>query len=82
MKNLLQKLKMGVTNNEINSPFSTPDVKNWVEQYHIKNEHNNKEYSITYIEGFLLSSTLESSSTKTDKALIIVQDNPVKYQFG
>ena len=44
MKSLLQKLQTAATNNEINSPFSTADVKNWIEQYHIKNDHNNEDY--------------------------------------
>lgn len=81
MSTLLEKLYLAVENKSIDSPFTTKDLKNWINKYTIINNSTRTNYSSTYIEGFLSSSTLGSSATKTDKSLIQFETKPKSYSF-
>lgn len=78
---LLEKLRRAVQESEICSPFTTQDLKDWINRRQIINDENGEGYSETYIEGFLSSSTVDSTSTKTDKALEKLGTNPESYRF-
>ncbi|MBU3202954.1 hypothetical protein [Clostridium algidicarnis] len=81
MLTLLQKLKIGVKSGEITSPFTTNDLKHWIRACGIINDETNSDYAKSYIEGFLSSSTLTSTSTKKDKELIKFGSEPESYSF-
>lgn len=80
---LLEKLYHAVHNNIVNEPFTTSDIKAWINNYNITNDDNqNKPYSNSYIDSFASSSVVNSSSTKSDKKLTIVSNNdPKTYKF-
>lgn len=80
---LLNKLYNAVIQNQISSPFTTHTFKNWVQSYNIINSATGARYSDSYLEGFLSSSTMTSSSTKYDKKLIQHKSNnkPDIYHF-
>lgn len=81
MHSLLNKVYDAVTRGEIIQPFTTQDIKNWINQYKILNDQTHCKYSETYIEGFLSSSTVGSSSTKHDKTVTQIPGTPFKYHF-
>lgn len=78
---LLEKLEEAVQNNQINSPFKTQNLKEWICKEKIINDETGQKYTETYIEGFLSSSTVDSTSTKTDKSLEKLGSNPESYKF-
>ena len=78
---LLDKLEDAVQNGDIPSTFMNQDLKNWITQFNIKNDRNNLDYQVSYIEGFLSSSIVNSSSTKWDKKLEKLETNPESYKF-
>lgn len=78
---LLRKLRIAVQNNEINSPFTTKDLKEWINTEGIINDKKEKAYSAKYIEGFLSSSTVNSTATKSDKGLEKLGTTPESYRF-
>ncbi|MBV4428297.1 hypothetical protein [Clostridium tyrobutyricum] len=79
---LLQKLKEATEKGQIKDPFSTKDLKSWIKKYNIKKDEDNTEYENSYIESFLSSSTIDSSSTKTDKELYRMPNQLGKYTFN
>lgn len=74
-------MKKAVYNNDICSHFTTQDLKKWVKRYNIINDKTHKAYSTSYLEEFLSSSTVGSTSTKTDKGLIKLGTSPESYKF-
>lgn len=78
---LLEKLRIAVQTGQVNSPFTTEALKIWINTNQIRNDATGQEYSETYIEGFLSSSTVNSTATKTDKALEKLGTNPESYRF-
>lgn len=78
---LLEKLRIAVNNNQIYSPFTTQDLKRWINNARIINDKIGAHYSDSYLEGFLSSSTVGSTATKTDKALRKIGTNPESYEF-
>lgn len=81
MATLLEKLKQAVNDGHIHQPFTTEDLKRWISTAGIINDHTGSNYSQTYVEGFLSSSTVGSTSTKSDKALKKLGTDPESYEF-
>jgi hypothetical protein len=82
MASLLTKLESAVSNNEIPPCFTHQDFKHWIMSKNILNDRTRSPYEESYIEGFLSSSTVSSTSTKKDKALYQFKGNPTKYSFS
>lgn len=78
---LLKQLENAVKLGQIKEPFTTSDFKEWISEYNIINNKTGNPYSESYIEGFLSSSVVTSSSTKKDKKLEKLDTSPVKYRF-
>ncbi|MBU3220648.1 hypothetical protein [Clostridium algidicarnis] len=78
---LLEKLEQAVKNKDINSPFTTEDLKKWIKTCAIINDDTISNYSDKYIEGFLSSSTIGSTATKTDEKLRKLGTKPESYEF-
>ncbi|GAB6159014.1 hypothetical protein JCM39194_22140 [Desulfotomaculum varum] len=76
---MLEKLYDAVSNGLLSECFTHQDFMKWVKGNNITN--NGKPYSQTYLNGFLSSSSLDSTSTKTDKALYQFKGNPTYYSF-
>lgn len=81
MATLLEKLRCAVHHGQIQQIFTTEDFKKWISNYKIINDDTGLDYSTTYIEGFLSSSTVNSTSTKSDKALKKLGTDPESYSF-
>lgn len=77
----LEKLEQAVISGQITEPFTMEDFKNWIHSNGIINDDTGAAYSDSYIEGFLSSSTLGSTSTKSDKALRKLGTDPESYKF-
>lgn len=78
---LLDKLQQAVNKGIVKSPFTTQDLKKWINTSNIINDDSRKPYSDSYIEGFLSSSTIGSTSTKHDKRLSKSNTIPGGYRF-
>lgn len=78
---LLDKLKDAVDKGIVRSPFTTNDIKVWIDKYNIINDTSNKKYKDSYIKGFASSSVVGSTSTKGDKKLRALGKNPEEYEF-
>lgn len=78
---LLDKLQNAVNLGLINHPFTTNDLKSWMNSYNIKNDNTGMNYSNKYKDGFLSSSTIGSTSTKRDKRLTKMGTTPESYIF-
>lgn len=78
---LLNKLEQAVKQGNISSPFTSQNFKEWITQYNIKNDQDNKDYQKSYIESFLSSSVINGSSTKWDKKLVQQGTNSKSYKF-
>lgn len=78
---LIDKLESAVNNGIVTEPFTTDDIKTWINANNIINDKSGKSYENSYIEGFASSSVVGSSSTKSDKRLKKVSTNPEKYEF-
>jgi len=81
MASLLDKLEQAVINRIIPDPFTTNDLKTWIRNNNIINDQTGRAYEDSYIEGFLSSSTVGSTATKTDKRLRKMGTNPESYTF-
>jgi hypothetical protein len=79
---LLDKLEKAINNGVVGTPFTTSDVKRWIDKHNIRNDKTGENYEESYLEGFCSSSVKESSSTKYDKRLVKVKGtNPQEYEF-
>lgn len=79
---LLDKLEQAVNKGIVSTPFTTADVKKWIDNNNIKNDKTGKYYKASYIDGFCSSSVKESTSTKYDKRLVKVKGTkPQAYEF-
>ena len=82
MQTLLQKLQQAVNTGAITSSFSTADLKAWIKNNSITDDHKNgANYTDSYIEGFLSSSLIRTTSTKYDLGLYRNIIRPYKYHF-
>ena len=82
MTSLLDKLESAVRQGIMSQPFSTKDLKFWIDESGVVNDRSSRPYSQSYINGFLSSSVIQSTSTKRDKRLIKVESNPFSYMFA
>lgn len=49
MKTLLEKLEMAEHNKEINSPFTTKDLRQWIKNHGILNDKTGLGYKVFYM---------------------------------
>lgn len=85
MNRLIDKVKKGVLKGEIRQPFTTKDLKEWMEKYNVKKE-NGEGYSSSSIESLLSNTSIHNKDTSNlnDKMLCsrINKNGKQEYWFG